>query len=109
MNNTCCFTFNIRQFTCQNGITRNFDNIHTNILPGTDIQLNFGYIFSFLSGTANTASIAISNNLTLPSVVFNIPSGSFRVFDLPCECGTYRVFVGAVPAPCGVTSLNCAE
>lgn len=109
MEGSCCYTLNIRQLTCQNGVSRNFDNVNTSVNPGTDIDLNFGYRLRFIGGTNNAATIAISNDISLPSTVFNIPNGSYRVFDLPCECGTYRIFIGATLAPCGVSNLLCSN
>ncbi|MCX8074982.1 MAG: hypothetical protein N2749_05290 [Clostridia bacterium] len=109
MEGSCCYTLNIRQLTCQNGITRNFDNLHTSVNANTVIDLSFGYKLTFLNGTGNVATISISNDISLPATVFNIPNGSFRVFDLPCECGTYRVYIGATLAPCGISNLYCSD
>lgn len=109
MNNLCCHTLNIRQLTCENGISRTLENDYTNLTSGTEIPLNFGYILKYLGSSASNAVISIHNPLSLSPLTFNIPNGSYRVFDLPCECGTYRVLLNATPSPCYVSSSLCCS
>lgn len=100
MDDSCCYTLQIQQRACQNSILRNTDNTYTNVKPGTKIELNFGYILTFISGTSNYATISLENILFLPSTNFNIPNNSVRVFDLAAECANYRVAIIAELAPC---------
>lgn len=104
----CCYNIVIRQNTCENGISRVYNNTYTNVEPGTDITLNFGYTLRYLQGTSGFATIQINNDFIIPATNFNIPNGSYRVFDLPCQCGTYRVYVGVNLGDCSISSLVCA-
>jgi hypothetical protein len=36
------------------------------------------------------------------NTIFNIPSGGYKIFDLPVLNGTLKVYIGA-------TSINCEE
>lgn len=100
--NTYCYTLAIRQRTCENGISRSNDNVYTNITPNSVIPLNFGYNITFLSGTSTYASIQISNSNQIPNLIFNISSGNYKIFDLPVQNGTLRVYIG-------VSSIICSE
>lgn len=101
--NNYCYTLAVRQRTCENGIARSSDNVYTNITPDSVIPLNFGYNVTFLSGTSSYASIQISNNIQIPNLIFNIPSGSYKIFDLPVQTGTLRVYIGVSGIVCGET------
>lgn len=102
-----CFTLAVRQRRCENGIARNIDNVYTNVTPNSNIPLSFGYTLTFISAGTNSATIQISNPDRIPNLVFNIPSGSFKIFDLPTENGTLRVFVGATSIACCDTVVCC--
>lgn len=105
MNNKCPYTLAIRQFACQGYIDKRLDNIYTNTQIGTEIPISFGYTITLISGTTRNCTIRISNPLFIPDINFNILNGSFKEFDLPCECATFRVTVGARLGP-GVTSCK---
>lgn len=107
--NNCCYNIIIRQNTCENGISRVFNNTYTNIELGTNIELNFGYTLKYLQGNSNFATIQFNNDLIIPATSFNIPNGSYKVFDLPCQCGTYRVYIGVATGCCSISSLTCAD
>ncbi len=100
--NTICFTLAVRQRICQNGISRRIDNVYTNITPNAVIPLSFGYTLTFITGSTNNAQVQISNPDKIPNLIFFIPSGGHKIFDLPTDNGTLRIFVGA-------TSIDCAE
>lgn len=97
-----CYTLAIRQRTCQNGVGSRIENIYTNVTPNTIIPLSFGYSVTFISSTATYATIQISNPDMILNTIFNIPSGSYKIFDLPVLNGTLKVYIGA-------TSINCEE
>ncbi len=105
--NTICFTLAVRQRICQNGISRRTDNVYTNISPNAVIPLNFGYSLTFITGTADCAQIQLSNPDKIPNLIFNIPSGNYKIFDLPTENGTLRVFVSATSIECEKTVVCC--
>lgn len=107
MDNSCCYSLTLNQVTCQNGISMTPNSTHTNLTSGTDIELYFGYILRFVTGNQTYATISIRNEIFLPETTFNIPEGSYRVFDLPCECGTYRLAIRANLVPCACTTICC--
>lgn len=98
--NEICYTLAIKQKTCQSSVNKIFDNVYTNIGVGTDVPLQFGYTLTYLAGTCAHCTIQLSNPIYIPTLNFNIPNDSYKIFDLPCECGTYRVYVGAILSPC---------
>ena len=102
-----CYTIAIRQITCQNGIPRNIDNVYTNITSGSTIPLSFGYNATFISGTNNRASIQISNPNFIPNLIFNIANNTYKIFDLPKESGTLRVYIGVTIIDCTDTVICC--
>lgn len=104
-----CYNIVIRQNTCENGISRVYNNTYTNVEAGVDIPLQFGYTLRYLQGNTNYATVQFINNFFMPATNFNIPNGSYRVFDLPCECGTFRIFVGVTTGNCSISSLVCAD
>ncbi|MDO4282588.1 MAG: hypothetical protein Q4D02_03045 [Clostridia bacterium] len=105
--NNFCYTLAIRQRRCQNGISRELDNVYTNVTTSSIIQLSFGYVLTVISKNPNSISIQISNPNFMPNTIFNIPSGSFKIFDLPTENGTLRVFIGATGIDCSDTVVCC--
>lgn len=105
--NNFCYTLAIRQRRCQNGIARELDNVYTNVTTSSIIPLSFGYVVTIISKNQNSISIQISNPNFMPNTIFNIPSGSFKVFDLPTENGTLRVFIGATGIDCSDTVVCC--
>lgn len=105
--NNICYTLAIRQRRCQNGIARELDNIYTNVSTSSIIPLSFGYVVTIISKNQNSISIQISNQNFMPNTIFNIPSGSFKIFDLPTENGTLRVFIGATCIDCSDTVVCC--
>lgn len=98
--NDCCYTIAIRQITCQNGIPRTIDNVYTNVEVGNIISLSFGYSIKILSINTSNIEIELSNPDYIPTLIFNIPVGHFRMFSLPKENGTLRVFIGAIAKCC---------
>lgn len=102
-----CYTLAIRQRACQNGITRRIDNVYSNCTPSLVIPLSFGYELTFIVGNPNSATVQISNPDQIPNLIFNIPSGGYKIFDLPVPNGTLRVFVGATTIECGETTICC--
>jgi len=100
LDNNCCYTFAIKQLTCQGDVSKRFDNTHTNTPVGTEIPLSFGYTLTFISGTGKNATILLSNPIYIPNINFNILNESFKVFDLPCECGFFKLYIAARQAPC---------
>lgn len=105
--NQICYTLTIKQVRCQNGISRTIDNVYTNISPNTIINLSFGYSVKIISTNTNSITIQLSNPAQIPNLIFNIPSGSFKTFDLPTEAGTLRVHIGAVVIQCEDTVVCC--
>lgn len=105
--NNFCYTLAIRQRRCQNGISRELDNVYTNVTTSSIIPLSFGYVVTIISKNQNSISIQISNPNFMPNTIFNIPSGSFKIFDLPTENGTLRVFIGATGIDCSDTVVCC--
>jgi hypothetical protein len=107
LDNQCPYTFAIKQNLCQSGIAKRLDNTYTNTPVGSEIPLSFGYILTLIAGTCKNCTIRLSNPIFIPDINFNILNESFKVFDLPCECGTYRVHIAARVSPvetlCNVT------
>jgi hypothetical protein len=99
LNNNCPYTFAIKQIVCQGGVSKRFDNTYTNTPVGSEIPLSIGYVLTFIRGTCKNCTVRISNPLFIPDINFNILNESFKVFDLPCECGTYRLHIAARLAP----------
>lgn len=102
-----CYTLAVRQRTCQNGIARNIDNVYTNVTTNSIIPLKFGYQLTVISKNANNITVQLSNQDQIPNMVFNIPNGNFKIFDLPVESGTLRVYVGATAIDCEETVVCC--
>lgn len=105
--NGFCYTLAIRQIKCQNSIANTTDNVYTNITTGSVVPLGFGYSLTFVSATATTGTIEISNSSFIPNILFNIPSGSYKIFDLPVDSGTLRVSVGLSAINCSNTVACC--
>lgn len=102
-----CYTLTVRQRKCINGIASSIDNVYTNVAVNSVIPLSFGYSLTFISNNSNSATIQISNPDQIPNMIFNIPSGSFKIFDLPTSAGNLRVFIGATAINCGDTVVCC--
>ena len=100
--NDYCYTLAIKQRTCENGVARTSENVYTNVVNGSEISLNFGYKVTFISSTSSYATIEISNPEQIPNLLFNIANNSYRIFDLPVQSGTLRVYIG-------ITRINCSE
>ena len=107
MIDNCCFLLAIRQRTCQNGVARVIDNIYINISAQSTYSLSFGYTLKVSSINQNSISINISNDDFIPSLIFNIPVNSYKVFDLPKESGTFKVYVWLKFSSCDKTSVSC--
>lgn len=105
--NQVCYTLTVKQVKCQNGISRTIDNVYTNISPNAIIPLSFGYSIKIISTNVNSITIQLSNPDQIPNLIFNIPSGSFKTFDLPTEGGNLRVYIGAVVISCEDTVVCC--
>lgn len=101
--NNFCYTLAIRQRTCENGVARYTDNVYTNVTNGTEILLNFGYILTFISSNSDSVTIQLSNPDQIPNLLFNITNNSYKVFDLPVQNGTARIYVGATGISCNDT------
>lgn len=106
--NNFCYTLAIRQRKCQNSISGELDNIYTNVNTSSKITLSFGYVLTVIAKNQNSISVQISNPNFMPNTIFHIPSGSYKVFDLPVENGTYRVFIGATGIDCNETVVCCS-
>lgn len=102
-----CYTLAVRQRTCENGIPRRIDNVYTNISTNTMIPLSFGYCLRFISNSSSFATVQICNQNFIPNLLFNIPNGGYKIFDLPTENGTLRVFIGATGIDCSETVVCC--
>ena len=107
MQDCCCFALAIRQKSCQNGISKNIDNIYTNITIGSTIPLEFGYKISVISINCSNTTIKLSNPDFIPDLVFNIPNDSFKIFDLPQEACSLQILVGAKQICCPTTCACC--
>lgn len=111
MDNNCPYTLAIKQLTCQSGVYKRFDNTHIGLPVGSEIPLNFGYVLTLVAGTPRNCTIMLSNPIYIPNINFNILNESYKIFDLPCECGTYRVYIAARLAPaqtlCEVPPKGC--
>lgn len=107
MEDVCCYTLAIRQRTCQNGISKVTDNVFTDVAINSVIPLAFGYTLTALAKSCSHITIQISNPDFIPTLIFNIPCGSFKVFDLPKESGCIRIFIGATITCCGKSSSYC--
>ncbi|MEG2348320.1 MAG: hypothetical protein RSB67_01555 [Clostridia bacterium] len=105
--NQVCYTLAIRQMRCQNSIKKTVDNVYTNIVPNTIITLSFGYFVKLISTNSTNITIQLSNSSQIPNLVFNIPAGSYKIFDLPTESGTLRVYIGATAIDCQDTIVCC--
>ena len=92
--NNFCYTLAVRQKKCQNGISNITDNIYTNISNNSVVQLGFGYTLTFISSNSSTATIQLSNSDFIPNILFNIPSGSYKIFDLPYD--NYKRYLNEV-------------
>ena len=103
----CCYTIAIRQRRCENDIPRQIDNIYTNTTIDTVFPLSFGYTVTYVSCTEKFITIKLSNPNFIPDITFNIPSGSYRLFDLPIETGTLRVYIGAIRTCCPASPVCC--
>ena len=78
--NNFCYTLSVRQRKCQNGISNITDNVYTNISNNPDV---------------------------IPNILFNIPNGSYKIFDLPVDSGTVRIYVGVTAIDCSNTIACC--
>lgn len=107
MQDCCCFALAIRQRSCQNGISRNIDNIYTNITIGTTIPLEFGYKITVTNISCCNISIKLSNPDFIPDLIFNIPNDSFKSFDLPQQACLLQVCVGAKQISCPSICACC--
>lgn len=105
--NNFCYTLAIRQRRCQNSISSELDNVYTNVNTSSVINLSFGYTLTVIAKNQNSISIQISNQNFMPNTIFNIPSGSYKIFDLPVENGTLRIFIGATGIDCNDTIVCC--
>ena len=103
----CCYTLAIRQITCQNGVSRTVNNVYTNISIGTVISLNFGYSITIVSISNSGISIQLSNPDFIPNLIFNIPCNSYKIFDVPKESGTLRIYVGVKQVCCEQVCVCC--
>lgn len=106
--NECCYTLSVRQIRCQNGVRRQIDNVYTNVVRNSIIPLSFGYLLTFISANQNNVTIQLSNPGIIPNLLFNIPCGGFKTFDLPTESGTLRVLIGATSIDCSNTVICCS-
>ncbi len=104
-----CFTLTIRQRRCLNGIPQVIDNVYTNVAVNSVIPLSLGYFVTFLGGNNNNATIQISNTDEIPNLIFTIPSGGYKIFDLPTSGGNLRVFIGATTIDCCNTVICCSS
>ncbi|MEG0872778.1 MAG: hypothetical protein RSE00_02200 [Clostridia bacterium] len=102
-----CYTLAVRQRTCQNGISRKIDNVYTNVNTNSIVPLSFGYQLKIIQRCKNFVTIQISNSNTIPNLIFNIPNGGYKIFDLPKESGTLKIFVGATGIDCGESVVCC--
>ncbi len=107
--NEFCYTLAVRQQRCQNGISRRIDNVYTNVTNSSIIPLSFGYQIRVITRNANSIAVEISNLDFMPNTIFNIPNGSYKIFDLPTENGTLRVFIGATGINCENTVVCCSK
>ncbi len=105
--NNFCYTLAVRQRKCQNGISNVTDNVYTNITTNSVVPLGFGYNLIFISSNSSTATIQLTNSAFIPNILFNIPSGSYKIFDLPVDSGTIRVYVGVTAIDCSDTVACC--
>ena len=105
--NNFCYTLAVRQRKCQNGISNVTDNVYTNITNNSVIPLGFGYTLTFISSNSSTATIQLSNPDFIPNILFNIPSGRYKIFYLPVESGTVRIQVGVTAIDCSNTIACC--
>lgn len=103
----CCYTLAIRQMSCQNSISRCIDNVYTNITNGSNIPLDFGYNVSCICVNCSSVTIQITNPNFIPTLIFNIPNDSYKIFDLPTQSGTLIVIIGAKQTCCPPTCANC--
>lgn len=104
-----CYTLLVRQRTCQNGIPSNLENTYTNVTNQSIFPLSFGYSFRVISNNRATISIELSNPNFIPNMIFNIPNSGYKVFDLPKENGTLRVYIGATGIDCQDTVVCCCK
>ncbi len=112
MNDSCCYSLQISQQICESGISRTQTNTYTNLTPNTTIELEFGYTLTFISGTSTYATIRLENDILLSPTNFNIPNCSqntrlTRVFNLPCQCGTYILSICAILVTCPTENYCC--
>ncbi|MEG1009436.1 MAG: hypothetical protein RSE41_08905 [Clostridia bacterium] len=98
--NNVCYTIVIKQETCQNGISKVINNTYTNVVVNTEILLNFGYNLKCINNTSTQCIVQILNDIYIPSLTFSIYNESYKIFDLPCECGSYRVYIGVTLGSC---------
>lgn len=110
MDNNCPYTIAIKQLVCKSYVNKRLDNVYTSTPIGTDIPLDFGYTLTLISGNRVKLTIRLSNPIYIPPVTFNVINEGYKVFDLPCECGTFRVYVAARLDP-AVTAccIDCVE
>lgn len=109
MQDCCCFALAIRQRSCQNGISKNIDNVYTNITTKTSIPLELGYKLTVISISCTSITIKISNPDFIPDLVFNIPNNSFKIFDLPQEACLFRVAIGIKQICCATSCVCCND
>ena len=91
-----CYDLALRQRKCQNNISVTSDNVYTNIANNFQILLSFGYVINIISKNNTSVTIEIVNFDLLEPVRFNIPTDTFRTFDLPMYNGTYIVLIGVM-------------
>lgn len=108
MPTSCCYTLVIRQITCQNGVRRVINNSYNNIEDGTTIQLSFGYTLTIVSRNQSNIVVRLQNNNYIPTMIFSIPDGSYKEFNVPKESGTITILVGAKRISCPTTTC-CSQ
>jgi hypothetical protein len=95
-----CYDLAVRQIKCQNGIAVTTDKVYTNVENNSQIILSYGYILTIISKNTTSLTISLYNFELLETVKFNIPSDTYRTFDLPLYNGSFVLLIGAVKTTC---------
>lgn len=104
--NEYCYDLAIRQRKCQNSISITSDNVYTNIQNGAIFNLSFGYTLTIVDKQENYVTIEISASLFLSPIRFNIPSNSFKTFDLPLYNGSFILQIGVSKNECPCPNIS---
>lgn len=95
-----CFSIIVRDRTCQSGVPVTSEKVYTNVAQDEIITLQNGYTLTVSNAQADKIKLVFNNDALNVNVTFYILNGSYGIFDLPIDSGTYRVGVYSIKNCC---------